>query len=479
MKIENSIVKKNNRLISSQMKNYSLVQIKILNFAISQLTQETHEGAILNFNVADILEATGLGDKNHKELRKATLNMIRGVEIIEDDGISQVAIFQEIKYHDGGTLTIEFHKKVLPLLIQAKTAYTRYYFLNIQRLKSKYSIRIYELCKQYENVNCGYREFKIDELKIYLDIDKYTYQRYGHFKQGVLDSSIKEISEKTDIKLNYETFKNGRKIDRIRFYIVTQKNKNTNNLIIEENIKSIYNNTSGTIEKEPEIKKTIIIKQEQKINEEDLLTEAGKKLLEDFLMPAKISLDLQNLAITDECLLYAIDKYKAKLDLQIKKGNKPDNLARYSEIALRESIPIILSSGIIEKEKEKAREQELTKELETIRLKKEYEKKKKEEYLKLNFHNFCKNPDLLSILENADIHSLLISNKSETELNILKYAQKECNQAFECDVENITAKQVYLTLTDKIEKNSFMSLLFKGKAMNLKNYLKHSLRTLF
>jgi len=478
MKIQHSVVKKNNKIISSKMRGYTLIQTKILNFAISQLTPETKAGAIFKFNVADILEATGLGKNNHLELRKATLNMIQGVEIIKDKGVSQVPIFINIDYNEGGTIDIEFHEKVLPFLIQAKVEYTRYYFLNIQRLRSKYSVRIYELCKQYENANCGYREFQIDDLKFCLDIDDHLYKRYSHFKQGVLDSSVKEVTEKTDIKIIYESFKNGRKIDRIRFYITTQNNNNPKeDLSIEKNIESIDNNIIETESTTPPI--IIQKKQESLINEEDLLTEVGKKLLEDFLMPAKISLDLQNLAITDECLLYAIDKYKAKLDLQIKKGNKPDNLARYSEIALRESIPIILSSGIIEKEKEKAREQELTKELETIRLKKEYEKKKKEEHLKLNFHNFCKNPDLLSILENADIHSLLISNKSETEINILKYAQKECNQAFECDVENITAKQVYLTLTDKIEKNSFMSLLFKGKAMNLKNYLKHSLRTLF
>lgn len=350
MKDKNRIVRKNNLAISSRISGLSLIQTKLLNLAISELTEDNKPGDILRFNAIDVLKIIGLGEDNFTELRKSTLSMIRGVELFSPDGaISQVPIFHGIKYHPGGLIEIRFHDDVLPFLIKAKIEFTKYYFENIQRLKSTYSIRIYELCKQYQNTFNGYREFTLDDLKYFLDMSKKIYPRYVDFKRRVITPSIEEINEKTDLFLKLEEVKIGRSVNKLRFYITP---KNETNVDQESS--------------------------QLPISEEmEQLTRAGLKLVEDYIMSKSVAIELQILAQSDDCLFYAMKEFNKKLDYQIKQGNKPSNLPRYTETALREMIPTILISGVVEKEKTIQNEQKLKQEAQEKANKEKLEKEAK------------------------------------------------------------------------------------------------------
>lgn len=449
---ENRIVKKNNSIVSSRMKNFSLIQVKIFNLAISELTPESKEGDILKFQSIDVLRAIGLGEKNHEELRKATLDMIRGVEIKNPNGgISQVPIFTEIEYLPGGIIKIEFHKKVIPLIIQAKKEYTKYYFENIQRLKSMYSIRIYELCKQYQNTNNGYREFEIEDLKFYLDISDKLYPRYFDFKKRVLTSSILEINEKTDLTLELEEFKRNRAVYKIRFYITPKYKDNI------EKDEFIQTSISGVTEE---------------------LTPAGIKLVKEYLISPKIASELQILATSDDYLFYAIDKFSKKLDHQIKQGNKPNNIPKYAEISLREMIPTILISGVVEKEiEEKEKIKIKTKEKELKNKEMKIAKKKKDDFTN-NFKEFCNNPSLKEILEESNISSLLKTVLPEELKSVEETAKKECKTIFECSIEELKIDDIYNVLRGNVKNKNGVLFTFT-KFVNLRNYFKFAFQDLF
>ncbi|PGU35086.1 initiator RepB protein, partial [Bacillus cereus] len=63
-------------------------------------------------------------------------------------------------------------------------------------------------------------------LRYYLDaID--VYPNYANFKQRVLKPSQKELNQKTDISFEFEEIKLGRKVQKIRFIIRSQKRKDT------------------------------------------------------------------------------------------------------------------------------------------------------------------------------------------------------------------------------------------------------------
>jgi len=117
----------------------------------------------------------------------------------------------------GGYSDITFDPKLKPFLLCLKERFTTYKLENVIRLKSVYSIRIYELLKQYQNI--GKRTITIESLRHMLGINPKEYRQYNHFKERVIAAAHKEINEKTDISFDFREKKLGRKVNEIEFVI--------------------------------------------------------------------------------------------------------------------------------------------------------------------------------------------------------------------------------------------------------------------
>ena len=117
---------------------------------------------------------------------------------------------------------MSFHPKLIKYYLQLQE-YTKYRLKNITDLNSEYSLKLYEILKQYEKI--GERTCNLEELKKFLGVEK-QYYRYYNLKKRILLITQKEINEKTDISLKFEEIKEGRSIKAIRFYIKANKTKN-------------------------------------------------------------------------------------------------------------------------------------------------------------------------------------------------------------------------------------------------------------
>ncbi len=142
---------------------------------------------------------------------------------VDNNGYTIFPWLHHIKY-DNSTVKIRFHEYMKPLLLYVlgNEEYTKYLLENIMKCDSFYAMRIYELLKQYQKV--GERLIELPELREMLGIGKKEYALYANFKKRVLEQAHKEINEKTDIRMDYEEIKQGRKVVAIKFY-VKPKNK--------------------------------------------------------------------------------------------------------------------------------------------------------------------------------------------------------------------------------------------------------------
>ena len=136
----------------------------------------------------------------------------------------------DLDYEDtGGNIRVKFDDKLKPHLLELRSHFTKYHLTIAKNLKSKYSIRLYELLKQYEKI--GKREIEYGDLRLMLGLDKTdnnkiimeAYKKYNDFKKRVLLVAEKELKENTDIYFTYEEITVGRKIGKIKFNI--KKNK--------------------------------------------------------------------------------------------------------------------------------------------------------------------------------------------------------------------------------------------------------------
>merc|ERR1712093_551015 len=96
--------------------------------------------------------------------------------------------------------------------------FTKYTLEQTAQLKSLYAVRLYELLIQWREARKT-PLFELETFREQLGLGVNDYKRMSDFKRRVLESSIKEINEKTDIKVSYTQEKKSTTIVGFKFVV--------------------------------------------------------------------------------------------------------------------------------------------------------------------------------------------------------------------------------------------------------------------
>jgi plasmid replication initiation protein len=126
----------------------------------------------------------------------------------------------KIEYQDNSAIIqINFSPDVIPYLSAISERFTKYKLRDVKDFKCVHSLRLYELFAQFQST--GSRELSVDELRQLLDLkDKYLI--FSELKRSVIDKSIKEINEYSNLLVSYGERKRGRKVIGLQFYFKTK-----------------------------------------------------------------------------------------------------------------------------------------------------------------------------------------------------------------------------------------------------------------
>lgn len=219
--MENNLIVKSNSLINSKGKyKYSKNELKLICCLISEVKKDEKDFFIKSFELKK-LNFKNEEFNNHTYLNELCQDLLSKPFLIPNSK-KWVNWFSSLEVCNG-VINYNFEPSLKPYLLELKENFTSYYLNNILSLSSSYSIHMYELLKQLEKV--GFRKFLIEELKDILIIPS-SYQ-FVHFKN--LMEKIKEDLKKTDLNVDYELIKEGRKFKYINFKIITNEN-NLNDL---------------------------------------------------------------------------------------------------------------------------------------------------------------------------------------------------------------------------------------------------------
>jgi len=83
-----------------------------------------------------------------------------------------------------------------------------------------YPVRLYELLNQLRQAKKA--SFDLDVFRGRLGVEDTEYKAMSDFKKRVLDLAVKEINEKSDLKVSYEQVKKGVAIAGFKFKILTK-----------------------------------------------------------------------------------------------------------------------------------------------------------------------------------------------------------------------------------------------------------------
>lgn len=217
------LVKKSNKLIEARYK-LTLVEQKLVLYIIAKMDKDSEKFNLVQLELNEIINLLGDYANRHSEL-KETLDGLRQKKIVifdEEEGELNVGWFASLQYKSG-KIEVEFSIKLAPYLLKLSERYTRYYLQNILNFKNKYSIRMYELLKQYQKIKR--RKFEIEKLRELLMLDENQYDRFYDFERFILKQTMAEINDLTDLTVNYEKIKKGRKCVAVEYSIDSKEDR--------------------------------------------------------------------------------------------------------------------------------------------------------------------------------------------------------------------------------------------------------------
>lgn len=226
-----NVVKQDFSLVNAKYK-LDTNEIKFILTAIAQIKKEDEAFTEYEIKVSE-LEAKLQAEQNETRLKQfAKKLMSKPFEIETPSGWTVFNWFSRIKYIRGGSkFVVKIDDELKPYLLDLRERFVQYNLKYILPLTSSYSIRIYQMLKEYEKFKIRY--VKVDELMDILQVPK-SFKVYADFKRKVLKVAEKELLEHCDIFFTLEEEKEGKKVDRLIFRIYPNKQENEKGLFDTE-----------------------------------------------------------------------------------------------------------------------------------------------------------------------------------------------------------------------------------------------------
>jgi len=225
-------VKKADAIVQARYKLNPLA-IKFITVLITGIKRGDSINEEYVFKVSHFKELTGLKRKDiYKAIDEAIVELLDSPLKIplndEKNSILRVNWISSAVYNNG-EVRFKISDELRPYLLEAKEKFLRYRLENILPLKSAYSIRIYEMLKDWYGLKSRYghkaeKIVSVDELRKMLEIPN-SYQYSSGIKQRIIKKSQFDLFRHTDISFDFAEIKTNRKVTHIKFFIFCKIDK--------------------------------------------------------------------------------------------------------------------------------------------------------------------------------------------------------------------------------------------------------------
>ena len=239
-------VVEHNSLITSIAK-MDKTPLKMFELAVSLIdTENPPEDHTVYLSKREMFAFFNVNDSNkHSRFKEAIEKMQKQaffqIKKEHDKGFKFVSIvpIPYVEWTDyNDEVKIEFHREIMPYLINLKTNFTQHALSDIAELNSKYAIILYRWLSmnynQYDHYSFkgGRREKQVESYRnptiSMQDLRQITdtvdeYKRFYNFEKWVLKEPLSEITNHTTLNVTYEKIKKGRSIDSIVFHITKKQ----------------------------------------------------------------------------------------------------------------------------------------------------------------------------------------------------------------------------------------------------------------
>ncbi|MEI3633265.1 RepB family plasmid replication initiator protein [Lactococcus lactis subsp. lactis] len=359
--LEKRKVVEHNSLITSIAK-MDKTPLKMFELAVSCInTEEPPKDNTVYLSKTDLFAFFKVSDNDkHSRFKQAVEKMQKQAffQIKEEAGkgfkfksIVPIPYVEWTDYNDE--VKIEFHREIMPYLINLKKNFTQHALSDLAELNSKYSIILYRWLSmnynQYEHYSVkggrraeqveAYRNptISMEELRIMTDTVN-EYKDFRNFEKRILKNSIEEITEHTSFNVTYDKIKKGRSIDSIVFHITKKRRADDNSYKLED---KVYQDDKKAKEEN-----------EQLLSGKALQSPYTKLLIENFLLSPLEMTDTSTMAGLQKNVYPKYDELKTLRGLEgvkkhlsyVREKQEPyskGNIAKYLKKAIEQYLPTV------------------------------------------------------------------------------------------------------------------------------------------
>lgn len=359
-------VVEHNSLITSIAK-MDKTPLKMFELAVSYInTEEPPKDNIVYLSKRDLFAFFKVSDNDkHSRFKEAIEKMQKQAffQIKEEAGkgfkfksIVPIPYVEWTDYHDE--VKIEFHREIMPYLINLKKNFTQHALSDLAELNSKYSIILYRWLSmnynQYEHYSVkgvrraeqveSYRNpsISIKELRIMTDTVN-DYERFQSLETWILKKPLEEINAHTSFDVTYDKIKKGRSIDSIVFHIEKKRCADDNSYKLNDKMYQAEQAKKEEIEDRLAIeamknKYTKLLLDNMLLNSYEMIDTAIMAGLQQHVYPLYDELkDLHGMKAVQDHLSYVASKQEAY---------SKRNIAKYLKKAIEQYLPTVRGSVI-------------------------------------------------------------------------------------------------------------------------------------
>lgn len=214
MALSNRNIVKQSYELNTARYRLSVVETDIIFKMISEIKNEDQDFKIYSFKVTELEKALGRSlDRSYlketaRNLMKKPLTINRG-----GGGFLVCNWLSSFEYSPKtGEIELSFDPKLKPYLLELQGRFVKADIRHVFKLTSEYSKRIYTIFKQWEKL--GKYEVSVADWQKILEVPK-SMLNYADFKRKVLEVAKNQINESTDLTVDFEEIKTGRKVTNL------------------------------------------------------------------------------------------------------------------------------------------------------------------------------------------------------------------------------------------------------------------------
>lgn len=221
MALSNRNVVKQSYELNNARYSLTSVETDLIMRMIAEVKTEDEDFKPYRFKVSELEKKMGKSINRDtlksiaQGLRKKNLTIDKGKEgFLVTGWVSSFEYFAKT-----GDMELCFDPKLKPYLLELQGRFVKADIRYIFKLTSEYSKRIYTIFKQWEKL--GTYEVLVADWQKILEVPK-SMLIYNRFKEKILEVAKKQINENTDLIVDFQEIKTGRKVTGLLWTIEKQ-----------------------------------------------------------------------------------------------------------------------------------------------------------------------------------------------------------------------------------------------------------------